>query len=153
MSRLWQPRETRLLSEWVSKTYPDDEVRYRVRLGELPPWAKKSIEEGAPAAIYKVYQRWADAIIIREKEIIIIEAKIIPEPGVISQIKLYAQLLPKTPEFSNFRERPTRLIILLAMRDPEIELLATSEGIEIVVFSPDWVTDYLKEIRKYKERY
>lgn len=152
MTRLWQPRETRLLSEWISKTYPEDRVMFRVRLGQPPAWAKPSIETGTPKEIYMIYQRWADAIIIRKKEIIIIEAKIRLEPGVISQIKLYEQLLPKTPRFSDFRELSIRLIILAAMRDPEVELLAANEGIEMAFYSPDWVIDYLKEIKRYRER-
>jgi len=152
MTRLWQPRETRLLSEWMSKTYPDDTVMYRVRLGEFPAWARPGIERGAPAEIYMIYQRWADAIVLRKTEILIIEAKIRLEPGVISQIKLYGQLLPKTATFSEFKELPIRLIILTAMRDLEVEALAASEGIEIAVFSPDWVIDYLKEIKRYRER-
>lgn len=125
---------------------------YRVRLGMPPTWAIPSIKDGVPAEIYMIYQRWADAIVIRATDIIIIEGKIRLGPGVISQIKLYEQLLPKTPRFFEFKELPIRLIILTAMRDPEVEALAASEGIEVVVFSPDWVIDYLKEIKRYRER-
>lgn len=153
MSKLWQPRETRLLSEWVNKHYPDDRVMFRVRLGRPPNWAEKSIAEGAPANMYKIYQRWADAIIIREKELILIEAKIRPIPGVVSEINLYAQLIPKTPEFDEFTDRPIRKLILLAMRDPEIIELAAADGIEVQIYTPAWVIEYLKEHRKYKERY
>ena len=153
MPRLWQPRETRLLSEWVASNYPEDRVIYRVRLGAYPDWAKTAISKGAPADIYKIYQRWADAIVIRDREIIIIEAKIKPDPGVISQILLYKKLLPKTPEFFEFKERPIHLIILMAVRDPEVEDMARDQGIEIAVYTPDWVIQYLREIKKYRERY
>jgi len=152
MTRLWQPRETRLLSEWVSKNYSDSRVFYRVRLGSYPSWAINSINKGAPAAIYKVYQRWADAIVITDKELILIEAKIKADPGVISQINLYEQLLPKTESFQQFRDLPIRKLILMAQSDPEVELLAQRENITVKIFSPPWVTDYLKEIRKYRER-
>jgi len=153
MSKLWQPRETRLLSEWVAKKYPDDRVMFRVRLGRPPSWAAKSIAEGAPPEMYKIYQRWADAIIIREKELILIEAKIRPIPGVVSEINLYYQLIPKTPEFAEFMNRPIRKIILLAMRDPEIIELAAMDDIEVVIYTPDWVIEYLKEHRKYSGRH
>ena len=152
MTRLWQPRETRLLSEWVSKNYSDSRVFYRVRLGSYPSWAQKAINNGAPAAIYKIYQRWADAIVITDKELILIEAKIKADPGVISQINLYEQLLPKTESFQQFRDLPIRKLILMAQSDPEVELLAQRENITVKIFSPPWVTDYLKEIRKYRER-
>lgn len=153
MSRLWQPRETRLLSEWVAKNYPDDRVMFRVRLGRPPPWATASIARGAPPKIYKIYQRWADAIIIRIKELILIEAKIKPDPGVISQINLYAQLIPKTEELSEYGDLPVRKVILMAMRDTEIEELAAADNIDIQVYTPTWVTEYLKEIKKYRERH
>ena len=153
MSRLWQPRETRLLSEWVAENFPEDRVMYRVRLGEYPEWAKTAIAKGAPREIYKIYQRWADAIVLREKELIIIEAKIRPDPGVISQIKLYEQLLPKTEAFADFRDYPIRLIVLMAMRDLEVEEMAEGLGIEVHIYTPPWVIAYLKEIKKYRERY
>lgn len=153
MSRLWQPRETRLLSEWIVKTFPNDKVIYRVRLGQPPGWAKTSIDGGAPPEIYKIYQRWADAIIITPKELILIEAKIKPDPGVISQINLYEQLLPKTPELQEFMDLPTRKVLLMAQRDLDVEELARTQDIEIQYYSPPWVTDYLKEIHRYRERY
>lgn len=153
MSRLWQPRETRLLSEWVAKKYPEDKVMFRVRLGRPPAWAAASIAAGTPPEIYKIYQRWADAIIIREKELILIEAKIRPIPGVVSEINLYAQLIPKTPDLAEFMDRPIRKVILLAVRDPEITELASVDNIEVEIFTPDWVNEYLKERRKYKDRY
>lgn len=125
---------------------------FRVRLGQYPTWAKNAIEEGVPVEIYKIYQRWADAIVIRDLEVIIIEAKIKPEPGVISQINLYAQLFPKTPQFSSLVHLPIRKVILMAMKDQEIEELALDAGIEIEYYSPPWVTEYLKEIHKYRGR-
>ena len=153
MPRLWQPRESRLLAEWIREFYPNDRVKYRVRLGPYPYWAKPSIETGVSPEIYKIYQRWADAIIIRPNEIIIIEAKIKPDPGVISQINLYALLLPKTPELSEYKDRPIRKIVLLALRDVEVEELAERENIEIQYYAPNWVNDYLKEQRRYRERF
>lgn len=153
MSRLWQPRETRLLSEWVAKNYPEDKVMFRVRLGRPPAWAEASIAEGAPPEIYKIYQRWADAIIIREKELILIEAKIRPIPGVVSEINLYAQLIPKTPELAEFMDRPIRKLILMAVWDPEITELASVDNIKVEIYNPSWVIEYLKEHRKYKGKH
>lgn len=153
MSRLWQPRETRLLSEWVAKKYPEDRVMYRVRVGRPPSWALVSIAEGAPPEIYKIYQRWADAIIIREKELILIEAKVRPIPGVVSEINLYAQLIPKTPELAEFMDRPIRKVILMAVQDPEITELAAVDNIEVHIYTPPWVIEYLKEHRKYKGKH
>jgi len=106
-----------------------------VRLGSYPSWAINSINKGAPAAIYKVYQRWADAIVITDKELILIEAKIKADPGVISQINLYEQLLPKTESFQQFRDLPIRKLILMAQSDPEVELLAQRENITVKIFS------------------
>lgn len=153
MTRLWQPRESRLLSEWIQKTYPENKVMYRVRLGPYPGWAQKMIEEGVPSELYKIYQRWADAIIILQNEVILVEAKIKANPSVIGQIILYATLLPKTPELSSIKDMPIRKLILTALRDPDVEELAKTFGIEIAVYAPTWVIDYLKELRKYRERY
>jgi len=152
MTRLWQPRESRLLAEYLAQKYKDDIVMYRVRLGQLPAWSSKSIQEGVPANIYMVYQRWADAIVITKTTLILIEAKIDPAPGVISQILLYDQLIPKTDTLRQFNKLKRLNVLLIAQHDSEVETLAQSHGITVEYYSPSWVTDYLKEIGKYKLR-
>lgn len=152
MTRLWQPRESRLLAEYLAQKYPKDTVMYRVRLGQLPAWAASSISEGVPADIYKVYQRWADAIVITKTHLILMEAKIKPDPGVISQIMLYNQLIPKTEALQQHRSLKRLNVLLIAQRDSEVEELARNNNITIEYFSPTWVKDYLIEIRKYRLR-
>jgi len=153
MTRLWQPRESRLLAEYLAQKYPKDTVMYRVRLGQTPAWAASSISEGVPAEIYKAYQRWADAIIITQTHLILMEAKIKPEPGVISQILLYDQLIPKTYALDQYKKLQRSNILLIAQHDPEVEELARKNNITVEYFNPAWVTDYLIEIRKYRLRY
>ncbi len=125
---------------------------YRVKLGQIPAWSSKSISEGAPADLYKVYQRWADAIVITKTHLILIEAKIKPDPGVISQILLYDQLIPKTDHLRQYSKLRRLNILLLAQHDSEVEELARNNNIEVQYFSPPWVKDYLIEIRKYSLR-
>lgn len=152
MTRLWQPRESRLLAEYLASKYKNETVMYRVRLGQPPIWATPSIQGGAPDNIYKVYQRWADAIVITKTTLILIEAKIKPDPGVISQILLYDQLIPKTDTLQQYGKLRRENILLIAQHDSEVEDLARSHKITIEYFSPTWVIDYLKEIGKYSGR-
>jgi len=77
--------------------------------------------------------------------VIIIEAKIRPDPGAISQLKLYGQLFPKTPEFKQLKHLPVKLMLVVAYHDPEVEELCKREGIEYRFFSPPWVKLYWKE--------
>ena len=37
MPRDWTPRETRLVAEWVVRTFPNALVRFRVDVGNLKP--------------------------------------------------------------------------------------------------------------------
>lgn len=135
--RNYVPRETNLLYEWVKKEYPDKLQWRRVRLGAIP---------GTPADdIYKGLRRFADLIVWDGKNIIIIEGKMRPQPVGLAELELYGRLFPSTPEFSDFKDKPIRLIFLTTAYDEMIEELAKEKGIELVVYRPDWIEEWEQE--------
>ena len=79
-----QQREGRLVNEWLWKTYPTKLQWKRVRLGQTP----NKVE----AAYYKVLLRWADAIVINDMDVVIIEGKIRPGFGALGQLEAYKEL-------------------------------------------------------------
>ena len=129
--------ENRIVRENLDKEHKKCLQWRQVRVGDLPL--------GADAKFAGVVRRWADAVCYDGKVVTIIEAKMRPDPSAIGQLELYAQLLPKTPEFPDFHAKPIHLVLLTTFDDKESRALAESKGIEVVIYSPSWVKDYWKE--------
>ena len=152
MPRKWQPREMRMLAEWLAETFPRETYLTRVRLGRIQPAAGAPELTDAERRMIGVHRRWADAVVLLEDRVLLIEAKIRPQPGVISQLELYARLLPHTPELASHAHKPIEMILLYAIEDELINLLAREKGIRCVFYHPAWVDAYLDELYPRERR-
>jgi len=142
--RDWQPREQRLVSEFVARFYPHTESRTHVHLGSTPTRLKGRYSTEEDARLVGVFRRWADALVFLPDRVLLIEGKILPQPGVISQLKLYVELIPKTPELAEHRHKPIEPVLVCAIEDPLISELARREGITVRIFHPAWIDEYMK---------
>lgn len=97
-----------------------------------------------------VFRRWADALVFLPDKIVLIEAKILPQPGVISQLKLYEELIPKTPQLAEHYYKPVEKLLVCAIEDRVITELARREGIRVVVFRPAWIDAYMKIVHPWE---
>lgn len=141
--RAWQEREMRMLAEWLVLTYAGQHYYTRVRLGRYP----ESLEwEGLPEEerrMLGVYRRWADAVVVLPDRLLLIEAAIRPDPGDISQLELYAALLPYTPEFKEHKAKPIELLLLYSLEDPVLLRMARERDIKVIYYRPAWLQEYL----------
>jgi len=142
--RQWQPREMRLVSEYLAKHYGKYPTKTRVRVGAIHPDLKPGELSDAEQRMVGVFRRWADAVVFMPNRLILIEAAIRPSPGDISQLELYKHLLPKTPELAEHKSKRIDMVLLYALEDPVIVALAREKGIKVVYFHPSWIDDYLK---------
>lgn len=138
-----EPREERLLGEFLAQFHPTDRIITRVRLGSPPIGPTPVPLEPQEVKLLKAFSRWADALVIREAEVILIEAEILPSPGIISTLELYARLFRADPEYASLRSHTLRLMLLWAFRDPVLEQIAREAGIEVRIFDPPWVGEAL----------
>jgi len=150
MPRKWEPRELRLLSEYLMERYPTAIHLVRVRLGTLEPEGEHGPLTPEELRALGVLRRWADAIVVTKTEMILIEAAIRPDTGEASKLKVYADLVPLTPELEPYRDLPLRLELVYAVHDPVVIRYCEREGIRCVHFCPDWVLDYLRELAERK---
>jgi len=141
--REWQPREMRMVAEYLQLNYAQYLCRQRVRLGSIPDKLRGRLLGKGEEHMAGVWRRWADAVVVKPDEIIIIEAGIKPDPGDISKLKLYRSLLPHTPEFEAFANLPIQLELVWALVDVFLEQIARYDGIRVVYYKPDWIGDYL----------
>jgi hypothetical protein len=140
-----------MVTEWLVKYHSGERWLTRVRLGSPraeTPGENMTLEE---RAMIGAWRRWADALILTESKVSLIEAAIRPDPGKISQLELYAMLFPHTPELIAFRNVPLHMILLYAIEDPATVILARNKGIEAIEYKPLWLDSYL-EILAPRER-
>jgi hypothetical protein len=130
--------EKRLVAEYMGVKYPTSLQWRNVRLGE--------IQNQGDGKMYAFLRRWADGIVITKSEVVIIEGKVKPAPGVISQLQLYISLFPRTPEYYNFRNWPVRGEIVCALRDDDVEALARTAGLDYVIYEPSFMPDILDSL-------
>lgn len=143
-------REMRLLKEWVAQTYPISLAWFRVRLGPYPE--SISLGEGITVSgkARQVYNRWADAVVLYDDTVFLIEAKIRSEPGALAQLELYQRLLRETPEFFEFRNKTVQPVLLTAFPDPEVDAMAREKGFWTRTYTPEWVKKYWEDIQLRK---
>jgi len=132
-----------MLAEWLARAQGDKRALQRVRLGS--PRSEIPRPDMGPEELAMVgsWRRWADAVILEDHQVTIVEAAIRPDPGKISQLELYARLLPHTPELEPWRDRPVRLVLLYAIEDPATVALAREKGILCIEYKPPWLPQYL----------
>jgi len=150
--RAWQPREMQMLSEWLVKTQKNKRWMTRVRLGS--PRSEIPRPEMSPEerAMIGSWRRWADAIILEDDAVTIVEAAIRPNPGKISQLELYKMLFPHTPEFRAWSGLPIHLILLYAIEDAATVLLARQKEIRCIQYSPPWLPAYMNILMPRERR-
>jgi len=150
--RAWQPREMQMLAEWLTKTQKGKRWLMRVRLGSPRPAVPHPEMSPEELAMVGSWRRWADAVILEDDKVTIVEAAIRPNPGKISQLELYKMLFPHTPEFEMWRDVPVHLVLLYAIEDPATIMLARQKGIKCIEYKPEWLPAYLELLMPRERR-
>ena len=117
-------------------------------LREFHPLHKRwvNIGLGPDRGLYgEPFKRKADAIVDTGNELILYEFKLRLSPGSVGQMELYAQLLPDTPILQAVLDKPRRLVIVAGQLAPDIVAFANAKGIEVKLYDPLWVLQYLKD--------
>lgn len=125
---LWKMmKESDLLNAWLWEKHREDLQWRRIRLGVLPTKAL--------ARVYMTLLRWADAIVLKDGIVTIVEAKLRAQPGVISQLQLYKKLFINTPEFTQYKNWPIEMKILSSVIDLNMVELASENDISFEVYT------------------
>ena len=126
-----QQKESVLVTQWIAKFHRTALQWRRVRLGQVATKAE--------AKYYKVILRWADAIFAEDGEVNIVEGKLRPDLGAIGQLEGYKDLFKVTPEFSQYKNWPVRMILLSPYLDLNIAELCKKKEITYEIWEPeDW---------------
>jgi len=100
---------------------------------------------GLPRGYYKVYQRYADAVVIDDNFIHLIEAKVHNPKTGLGYLLEYKNLVCQTPELRPYCNRDLHLLLVIPIPDPWIINSAKFLGIDVDVYCPDWLKPILRE--------
>jgi hypothetical protein len=134
---------TRLLHEWASMQQWDAGPWYELRLGPTPQVTGGGYVAPNFARMLSVFNRYADLVGIARGEVIVVEAKMQFDPGAISQVQHYVNLVLQTELVKQYAARVVSPVILVAIDDPIVHQQATAAGIRVELFTPPWVNDWL----------
>jgi hypothetical protein len=144
--------EMRMVAEYVQRTYPQGMVFMRLRLGVMEPDVGPRALSPEEMAMLGVFRRWADAVVVTQDELIVVEASIRSDSGDPSKLVLYGRLVPKTPELTPFLNRRLVLELVVAVEDPAVTALAQEMGIRVRVYPPPWLPEYLAQLHRRERR-
>jgi len=141
-----------MISEWVAKTFPNVRWQTNVRLGKPQPRNVDGLYERDELILLGVWRRRVDAIVFLHDRLLLIEAILRADPGKISVLKLYERLVPQTPELAEFRDLPIQKVLLYAIEDPVLNVLAREEGILPIQYVPSFFDKWFSKLAGRKKR-
>jgi len=139
--------ERRYIVEYVTNKFPNRIwAGFNIRLG-LPPDELRKRYPNIPESHFKVWMPTADAIVVTKDSIYVVEAKIRNPRSALGQLVDYARRIPDTPELKRFLPRQIIKLLVIPLEDPELIKTCQELGINIDVYRPAWVVDYLREVK------
>jgi hypothetical protein len=142
-ARLAKFASTRLLHEWSQIQPWDFPPVYEMRLGPTPLSAQAGVITPQIEAVLRLWNRYADMIGVTPAEIQVIEAKMLFDPGAISQVEHYVELAHLMGLSQKYPNRLIVPIILVAINDPILQQRAEARGIRVIVYTPAWANDWV----------
>lgn len=146
-ARLARFASTRLLHEWSQLQPWEAPPVYELRLGPTPLTSATGVITAAQENMLRNFNRYADMIGITPHEIQVIEAKMQFDPGAISQVLHYVDLVHYTPILKEFSGRLVVPVILVAFDDPRLRQMAEAQAIRVIQYTPSWASDWL--VKRY----
>lgn len=141
--------ERRYCSEYCLLTYPDDTIKLNVPLGTAPDGVIKELGLYRALRQFRAYRPEADAIIIRNNELVLIETKIINALAGLAKLPIYRDLISYTPELADFYDLPVRAVLVTAKPPLWFIRVAKNFDVEYVIYAPEWLSTYYKRQDEY----
>lgn len=147
-----EPRQRRLVGEWMARTFGQVVHELNVPLG--PALEGLAEEMGLEAALAHSHP-WrpkVDAVAYLPDRLVLVEAEISAPRNGVGNLLVYRRLVPETPELRAYWSRPVELVLLVPEITVQVEAMARTQGIRVAVYHPDWVEHYLEERNRYWTR-
>jgi len=136
-----------LLREWAAVKYPGVYLREQVRVG---PTHESVVGVAINPVLESMLRNWnwyCDGLIALPDQVLIIEAKVHPDPGAVGQVLFYRQIAISTPELTPLLQLPWFPVVLWAEVDDGVAKFAQQMGCRVEVYTPPWIADYLQLVQ------
>jgi hypothetical protein len=134
---------TMLLQQWSATMPWDSPPAYEYKLGPTPLLPGNVPITPKMANMLRNANRYADLVGPIAPNLLVVEAKVVADPSAIGQLLNYVALVTSTPLPQAWQGLLVHPVLLWAIDDPVVHQLATTQGMEVVIFDPPWVADYL----------
>ena len=150
--RRYSPVGESYITEWLGITYPPGTWRTNVALGDVKTPEGLRMTPAEQRFVKKPLRPIADAVVILPGEVHLIEAKVRNDRGKIEQLLLYRYMFPRTPEFRQYKDYRVRTILLTPREQGSFIEFLKKYDIEVVVYNPPWIQEYLNSIERKSRR-
>jgi hypothetical protein len=141
-------RDRRYVVEYVSEHYPNDIAFFNLRMGPAPIAVAEAYPGLDVDRYARVWKKTCDAIVVTADEIVLIEGELRRPSEGLGELLVYRGLIATTPELKPYMNRKIKTILICPMADPTLTTHLKDNNIELVVYRPKWVEDYLKEVMR-----
>jgi len=142
-------RERRYISEYMLKTWPKGGWQLNVELGPIPQEYVDRYGLGKAAAIFRPTRPRVDAVKWTDKVYYLIEAKIRDIKAGIGDLSYYRGMAARAPDLPFYDGQPIICRLVIPWMVEWIRVAAEEAKVEVIVFMPDWIADYVKERQHY----
>jgi len=145
--------EDEMLGEYLGKYHPECRVVMRVRLGPLTaPTSDPTLTPEEQRFVGTPFRRWADAMCVEGRQLNVIEAALIPQPGDISLLETYLHMVDVTPELQDVKHFARQGILVWAVDDPYSRMIAVRHGLQVVIYKPSNFGEWIAAVRARERR-
>jgi len=142
-------RERRYISEYMLKTWPKGGWQLNVELGPIPQEYVDRYGLGKAAALFRPTRPRVDAVKWSPEKYYLIEAKIRNIKDGIGDLTYYRGMAERSPDLPMYEGQPIVCRLIVPWMIEWIRVAADAAKVEVVVFYPDWIDEYVKERQHY----
>lgn len=151
MTRPYVRSHERILIEYLEKHYPLGSWTTNVRVGRPLPEVEAIALTPKEKRMLEVTMPIADAVILLEDEVVILEVETEPKITSVCQLELYGHLFGTTDRFRQYWDKPRRLIVVSTIENDLLRWWANIHGVSWVVYEPIWWEEHkaTRQARKF----
>jgi hypothetical protein len=145
----YKKRERRYVAEWVSARYPKATVKLNVPLGPVPKALEEEVGLYKAMKVFRPWRAKADAIVILPDRMLVVEGEIRDPRSALGDLLVYRDMIDSTPELEPYRHLRREFWLVVPWTTTWVKEYAEKNNIDIDIYCPDWIKDYVEELGKY----
>jgi hypothetical protein len=148
-SRKSRQVETRMVAEYLLKTYPKYTFITKQPLGKIPE--ELQAKEGFKRAVglMRPYRPEVDAVVILPGALLLVEAKVWNIINGLAKLPLYKSLVPVTPELKQYQHLNVLMELVVGWTNDNLEIMARDLDVRVRMYCPDWLNEIVQGMHKY----